>query len=149
MLIKDILKPENVAIIDSVTDWKDAVYLATKNLLDQGYITSAYPKAIIKNAIEHGAYFVLCPNVALLHATSSDGVNQTQLALTLVKKPFYFDNKPDPVRLMITLAAVDSKSHIGAMQQIGGMLMDDETINNILKINDPKELYEKFANYKE
>jgi PTS system ascorbate-specific IIA component len=145
MLIKDILKPENVQIIDSVKNWEDAVYRGTDALIRQGSITADYPKAIIKNVNEHGAYFVLCPYVALLHATTSDGVLETQLALTLVNKPFYFEGKDEPVRLMITLAAADSKTHIGAMQQIGSMLMEPETIDEIMAITDADHLYQKFA----
>ena len=102
MELKDLLKYENVEIIDSVKDWRDAVEVATRKLVEQGYIEPRYTEAIIESAIEHNAYFVLCPGVALLHASSDKGVNETQLSITYVKEPFRFEGKDEDVNLMIT-----------------------------------------------
>lgn len=145
MYIKDILKPENVKVIDAVTDWRDAIYQGTKNLEEQKYITRHYSEAIIENLLTYGAYFVLCPGIALLHATSTDGVMETQLSVVLVKKPFRFIGKNEDVKLLITLAAIDSQSHIGAMQQIAMLLRDDDTIEQILQMTRPEEIYKTFT----
>ncbi|MCR0567059.1 PTS sugar transporter subunit IIA [[Clostridium] innocuum] len=145
MYIKDILKPENVEVIESVIDWRDAVYQGTKNLEAQNYITRQYSEAIIENLLTYGAYFVLCPGIALLHATSNAGVLKTQLSVVLVKRPFRFKGKDEDIKLLITLAAIDSQSHIGAMQQIAMLLNDDKTIDNVLQMTSTNEIYKTFT----
>jgi PTS system ascorbate-specific IIA component len=86
-MISDMLQKENVQILDCVTDWQEVVYISTKNLIDQGYITGSYPKKIIELTEKHGAYYVLCPDVALLHARPEDGVIRRQLS---VSPPCYY-----------------------------------------------------------
>lgn len=133
-------------VVDSVKDWRDAIEVGTKNLIEQGYITHEYTEAIVQNALEHNAYFVLCPGVALLHATSEKGVNETQLAITYVKEPFQFEGKDEDVNLMITLAAADHESHMGAMQQVAITLSDDATLDHALHPADAADLYDLFTN---
>jgi len=146
MGIADLLKRENVEIIDSVTDWRDAVEKGTHKLIEGGYITHEYTEAIIENAIKYDAYFVLVDGVALLHASSTSGVNQTQLSLTYVKEPFKFEGKDENVNLMITLAAADSESHMVAIQRVAMVLSDEDILNAALHPQDEDSLYNIFVN---
>ncbi len=141
MKIGDILKPENVTVIDSVKHWKSAVEVATKPLIDQGYITHEYTDAIIDNAQKYNAYFVLCPGFALLHAESSRGVIETQLSVTLSMHPFKFPGKDDEVQLMITLAAKDNSEHMEVMQSIAMLLADEEKFKALLRSSSADNLY--------
>lgn len=143
-MIADMLK-KNVQILERVADWKDAIYKVTAPLVKQGYITEQYPKTIIELTEKYGAYYVLCPDVALIHARPEDGVIQKQLAVTLVKKPVTFPGKEDTVRLFITLAAEDSNSHLEALQQLAELLSDDERIKKCAEMTDSESLYAEFS----
>ena len=92
-----------------------------------------------------GAYYVLCPDVALVHARPEDGVIHKQLAITLVKAPITFKGKEDTVRLIITLAAEDSQSHLEVLQQIAEILTDEKRIQSFMKMNDVDSLYYEFV----
>lgn len=144
-MISVLLQKRNVQIVDSVKDWQEAVYRATRNLIDQGYVTENYPKKIIEMTEKHGAYYVLCPDVALVHARPEDGVIQKQLAVTLVKEPVTFKGKKDTVRLLITIAAEDSQSHLEVIQQIAELISDEERIQSLTEIEDAECLYEEFV----
>jgi ascorbate PTS system EIIA or EIIAB component len=144
-MISDMLQKENVQILDCVTDWQEVVYISTKNLIDQGYITGNYPKKIIELTEKHGAYYVLCPDVALLHARPEDGVIRRQLSVTVVKEPVTFKGKSDSVRLIITIAAEDSQSHLGALQKIAEIISNEDRIKSLIGINDAEKLYEEFV----
>ena len=148
MELKDLLKRENVEIIDSVKDWRDAIEIGTKKLIEQGYINHDYTEAIIKNALDYNAYFVLCPGVALLHAESRNGVFETQLAINYVKESFKFEGKEDGVNLMITLAAADGTTHMTAIQQIAMVLSDEANLQKALNPKDADDLYNIFVNTK-
>lgn len=143
-MISDMLQKKNVEILDSVSDWQEAIYKSTKNLIDQGYITENYPKVIIELTEKYGAYYVLCPDVALVHARPEDGVIHKQLAVTLVKKPVTFMGKEDTVRLIIILAAEDSESHLEALQQIAEIISDEKQVKSLVEMKDADSLYEEF-----
>jgi PTS system ascorbate-specific IIA component len=144
-MISDMLQKKNVQILDSVTDWQEVIYISTKNLVEQGYITENYPKKIIELTEKHGAYYVLCPDVALLHARPEDGVIHKQLSVTLVKEPVKFKGKKDKVRLIITLAAEDSQSHLEVLQQIAEIISDEKRIQSLTEVTDAESLYEEFV----
>lgn len=144
-MLENYLQKNNVIIIESVDSWEKSVYLATENLLEQGYITTEYPKAIIELANKYGPYFVIAPEVALLHARPESGVIENQIAITLLQKAVYFDEKKKrPVKLLITLAAKNSKDHLTALKRISEILMDESKMDRILSIEKADELFAEF-----
>ena len=45
--MEDMLKRENVQIIEKVSDWEESVHVAVQPLVDQGYVKSDYIDGII------------------------------------------------------------------------------------------------------
>lgn len=88
------LKPENVRIIDCVKDWREAINVSTHPLVVQGYITDNYSKRVIQLTEEHGSYYIVGKDIALVHARPEDGVIRQQLAITVIHKPVAFFDKP-------------------------------------------------------
>lgn len=78
--VTEYLKKENVRIVEAVEDWREAIRVATEPLAEQGYITENYAKRIIQLTEEHGAYYIVAKNLALVHARPEDGVLKQQLA---------------------------------------------------------------------
>ena len=57
--MEDMLKRQNVQIVEKVNDWEESVHVAVQPLVDQGYVKSDYIDGIISNAKEFGPYFVI------------------------------------------------------------------------------------------
>lgn len=148
MLIK-LLKRENVKIFDSVSDWEEAIFLATKGLIEQGFVTSDYPQKIIELTKEYGAYYILAPNIALIHARPEDGVIDNQIAITLLRKPVFFDGNGRSAKLLITLAAKNSKDHLEALKSIGELIMDKKRVIHVLNSRNEKVLFNEFISREE
>ena len=55
-MIAEMLKKENVQIIDSVADWKEAIHVAVQPLVDGGYVEARYIDGIIENTYAMGPY---------------------------------------------------------------------------------------------
>lgn len=142
-IIENLLKRKNVLIKDSVDNWQEAIYVSTHTLVDQGYVTDNYPKAVIELTEKHGPYYIIAPNVALIHALPEDGVVDNQIAVTMLKKPVSFD-ADRTAKLLITLAAKNSSDHLNALQKIGELLMDNGKVAMLLEIEDAEELYHRF-----
>lgn len=96
-MILDMLKKENVQILDHVDDWKEAITVSLRSLEEQGYVTPDYAKGIIDITNEMGPYYVLTDDVALIHGRPETGVLKKQLAVTVLRKPIKFseDGKLD------------------------------------------------------
>ena len=140
----DLLKKENVQIIDSVSDWKDAIRMAVLPLEQDGYVEPRYKEEIISNVEAMGPYIVLAPYIALPHARPEQGVCKSQIAVTLLRKEVDFEEGSKPVRLLITLAASDNNSHLDALMVISDLLQKEETVEKILNSKDEEELYSYF-----
>ena len=142
----DMLKKKNVKIVDGVKDWVNAIYVAVNPLVEQGYCEQRYIDGIIENTKKYGPYYVLCENLALIHARSEQGVIKQQLAVTVLKNPVKF--KPDGVnvRILIALAAKDPQSHVQAMQAISNIFADDIRVQKILNATNSEDVYNIFIN---
>ena len=103
----DLLKKENVQIVESATDWKDAIRISVQPLEQHGYVESRYKEEIISNVESMGPYIVLAPYIALPHARPEQGVKESQIAVTLLQNEVRFAGEEKPVKLLIALAASD------------------------------------------
>ena len=143
-MILDMLKRDNVRVINQSYDWKDAIAVSLEPLVEQGFVTEEYSKNIIKITEEYGPYYVLTDNVALIHGRPEMGVLKKQLAVTVLKQPAYFGDDKQPVRLMVALAATDPDSHIDVMQTLAEVFMNEEVIQKIIESDSTEEIYQYF-----
>ncbi len=140
----DLLKKENVQIVESVTDWKDAIRISVQPLEQHGYVESRYKEEIISNVESMGPYIVLAPYIALPHARPEQGVKESQIAVTLLQNEVRFAGDEKPVKLLIALAASDNNRHLDALMSISEILQNEDTVQKILNSKDKEELYSYF-----
>ena len=140
----ELLKAENVHILDSAADWKDAIRKATEPLERDNFVTADYKEAIIKNVETLGPYICIAPHVAMPHARPEQGALLTQIAVTLFRKEVTFTREDATAKLFITLAAADADSHLQVLVKISELLQDEDKAEKILNAADEKELYGYF-----
>ena len=144
----ELLRRENVQIIERASDWKDAIRLSVSPLENGGYVSPAYKEGVIENVENLGPYICLAPHVALPHARPEQGAIRTQVAVTLFREEVDFDGfDRDDARanLFVTLAASDNNAHLDALMEISEILQDDAKMEQILQSPDPDALYALFA----
>ncbi|WP_176461583.1 BglG family transcription antiterminator [Anaeromicrobium sediminis] len=152
-MLNELITRENIRLNVNALDWEDAVKKGSQILLDKEYITNDYVNAILTKIKEIGPYIVIVPNIALPHARPEEGVKKLSMSLITLKKPINFgsvDN--DPVKLVITLAAIDNETHIKALSQLMDLLSNSEDIENIInatKVIDVINIIEKYSVGKE
>lgn len=143
-MISDMLKPENIRILDCVEDWKGAILTSVAPLEKGGFVTDAYGENIINMTLEYGPYYVLTENVALIHGRPEMGAIKSQLAVTVLKQPVKFSEDGYPVRLLVALAATDSESHIDVIQSLADIFMNESAILEIIHADSEDEIYHHF-----
>lgn len=144
-MLKDLLRQEDVRILQDARDWRDAVNQSMQTLLDREFITPGYIDTIIRLTDEVGAYYLLLPELALLHARPTDGVNRSGMSLTLLRNPVTFPGKKTPTPLLIGLAAQDTSGHLDALAELGTLLNKDENLQKMIHAETEQELYRIFV----
>lgn len=142
--MEEMIQKMNIRIKEEVADWKQAVVEAVSPLIENGYVEGRYADAIIENTEKYGPYYVIAPNIALPHARPEQGVLRKQLAVLLLRNPIKFSQDGFDVRLLITLAASDSESHLQTLAKLSEVLSDDDLIGQILGAASEEEIYRLF-----
>lgn len=144
----DMLKIENIRLKDKVSDWKEAVHLSVHPLIEGKYVEEGYVDDIFEVTEKYGPYYVLVEHVALVHA-GNRCVNQSQLAITVLKEAVKFSETSYPVRLLVALAAKDSQEHVSALAKLADVLNDPELIEMIIESDDIQYIYDQFIKERE
>lgn len=141
-MISEMLRRENVRILDRVEDWQQAIHVSLEPLICGGYVEPRYADEIISSTEEIGPYYVLTEDIALIHGRPEQGVIRKQLAVTVVREPVRFSEDCFPVRLLIALAATDANSHLDVMQVLASIFLDESKIRELVEAESAEEIYE-------
>lgn len=139
-MLESMLVLDNIAIYDKAENWVDAITKAVTPLVEHGFVEARYIQSIIDNTRQYGPYYVLAPELALPHARPEQGVLKKQIGVTLLRHPVKFSEDGYDVRLLITLAASDSQSHLEALQTLSEIMMDESRMAHILNAKTREEI---------
>lgn len=126
--LHELVTPDSICLNARARNWRSAIRVAGKLLINAGVGSPAYTDAMIKNVDEHGPYIVIAPGFAFAHAQAPGLVQRTGMAWVRLRKPVKFGNElNDPVTLIAALASADSTQHIQAMRQLITLVDNDQT----------------------
>lgn len=123
------------------SDWKEAVAMAIRPLIDQGYAEERYLEAIYENVNKYGDYFVLMPGFALPHARPEEGSLKTGMSLLKLNEPVVF-SEGEKAQLLVGLAAADASSHLDTLAELTDFLMDDDKMEQLYAAETENEIRE-------
>jgi len=140
-MITTWLPAENIQIVDSVSDWKQAIRLSAQPLLAKETMTEAYIDAIFNSHQELGPYYVLAPGLAMPHARPEQGAIKNGLSLLHIKQGVSFDaEENEPVYVVIMLCALSGDEHINMITALADIFSDDERLSALLKASSIEEI---------
>ncbi|EGR2462701.1 PTS sugar transporter subunit IIA [Vibrio cholerae] len=147
-MLSELITSDVIRIYPNAADWKDAVQKSCQALIDNGAVESRYVDAIFRSHEELGPYYVVGPSMAMPHARPEDGVNRLSLAITVIQQGVHFDSEGnDPVKMLVTLAATDSESHVGAIAQLAELFMNEEHVEQICNAQTIEDVLAVIKNY--
>ncbi|KAF1370618.1 PTS ascorbate transporter subunit IIA [Yokenella regensburgei] len=128
MKLRDsLIENRSIQLQADAGSWQEAVKLGVDLLVAADVVEPRYYQAILNGVARFGPYFVIAPGLAMPHGRPEEGVKKNGFALVTLKTPLVFNHvENDPVDILITLAAVDARSHQeeGIMQIVN--LFEDE-----------------------
>ena len=129
-MITTWLPAENIQIVDSVSDWKQAIRLSAQPLLAKETMTEAYIDAIFNSHQELGP-----------HARPEQGAIKNGLSLLHIKQGVSFDaEENDPIYVVIMLCALSGNEHINMITALADIFSDDERLSALLKASSIEEI---------
>jgi transcriptional antiterminator/mannitol/fructose-specific phosphotransferase system IIA component (Ntr-type) len=141
-LSKDLIDTNVVA-----SDWKDAISKGTALLEQKEKITDEYKDRILETLEDLGPYMAIGPGIFLAHARPDESVLETSMSLITLENPINFGHSEfDPIKLVITLASVDPKSHIKALSELTDILLDEDRLQIILQASRTEEIFKVIKN---
>ncbi|QEH62005.1 PTS system, ascorbate-specific IIA component [Spiroplasma chinense] len=137
--LNSLLENRSILINQEANDWKDAITACFQPLLKNGVISEEYIKGVIDSTLKYGPYYIICPNVAMPHASSESGALKNGFSIMTLKKPVLFDKQE--ISVLIGFAAVNSEVHMTvALPQIVAIFENESTVDKIANSKSEEEL---------
>lgn len=140
LTLKDLVYPETIIIQDKVTDWKEALWLASEPLLKNDYIGHSYVEAMIEQYQIDSRYIMLANNVAIPHSKPENDVYRVGMSLLRLSEPVKFSNG-NFIKLICVIAAVDKEQHIRPILQLRRLAESQQGIENIINAKTKEEIF--------
>lgn len=138
-MLKEAIK-ERIQTVKSVKDWKEAIHLAAKPLIEDGSIENSYIDSMIENVNRFGSYIVIAPKVAMPHARPENGVNRDCISMLKLDEGVLFDGEEEEVQLFFVLGAVNSDSHIEILKELMELIESEDKIEKIIQARTVEEI---------
>jgi mannitol/fructose-specific phosphotransferase system IIA component (Ntr-type) len=141
-----VLTQSRIQVLRKVSDWRSALAIASAPLIEEKVISKSYIDAMIANVEYYGPYIVIAPFLALGHALPSDGVNALGVSVLKLEEDVYFEDRP--VSVVMILAPIDKRSHLGIMKDIMDLFNDSRFVSDLSDCKIPSDVYELILNQK-
>lgn len=108
-----IIPEEHIQLNKSIDEWRKAIKLASKPLLDNQYISDEYVDDMIRAVEELGPYMVFIPEVAVVHASPKKGVLRDGISLLQLSDAIKFgDSGQVMVKVIFVICSMEAESSL-------------------------------------
>jgi mannitol operon transcriptional antiterminator len=136
-VLKDLLTEKTIKLNVKASNWEEAIRIGGELLVKNGFVEQRYVEAMVKNVKELGPYIVIAPGIAMPHARPEDGVKKICMSLITLKEPVKFGNTDnDPVKIAVTIGAIDHHTHLQALSQLIELFTNKNNVNKIISGSD-------------
>lgn len=110
--VAEIIKKSNAAFLYDADNWRDAIAEASKPLIKSGDIKEEYVDDMIKAIEDLGTYMVFIPEIAFVHASNKNVVNNAVSMLALKNEIYFGDNSEVRIKSIVVLANKDENKNL-------------------------------------
>jgi|GEM_PF-353726 Transcriptional antiterminator len=140
--------PWNIVFEEKATDWKDALAIAARPLVQKKIVTENYVHSMIKNVMNHGPYIVFAPGVAVAHANSTDGVLDFGISILVLSEPVRFGHKDnDPVDIVAVVSLDNAKERKALLFCLMNILCNQSAVKEMRSAATSLEIIDVIKKY--
>lgn len=108
--VRDFVRPEDVRVGADCDDWREAIRVAARPLLERGAIEERYVERMVAAVEDFGPYMVLTPRTAYVHAGMADGARENCASVLVLSHDVPFGPRGEkPVRCVVVLGIHDAE----------------------------------------
>lgn len=143
----DILPASRIQFCDTSLGTDEAIRLGCAPLVRDGVVTDNYADKIMQTIQELGLYSECRREILIAHAKPGIESLGTGMSLTIFRQPARFEPWGRTYRVIFTLSATDSDTHVPAMRDLMSLLSSDKTCETLRNWSEdaPEALYLYFA----
>ncbi len=134
----DILKKQSIVTNCPTESVEDAVRRAGRLLVDAGYVTEPYVEGML--ARERDISTAMGNFFAIPHGTQDHRQYVVKTGLAVLTYPQGLDWNGETVKLVIGIAS-NKDEHIGILQRIAEIFMEEEAVSEAVANGTPESLY--------
>ncbi len=135
----DLLPLSHIQIYSKVKMVDEAIRIASKPLVNQGFVSQKYVEKVIESYDPEFPYAVISPDLAIPHASPDDGVYRVGMSLLKLDRPIQFA-KEIFISIIVVIAPKDKKSHIKAVTHLYELAKDPTFIQKIRQAKYEKDI---------
>lgn len=140
-LLHELITKETYQHSNETLEWREAIRLGAKPLLEQGKIEASYIDAMIGKVEEFGPFIDLGKGIAIPHARPEDGAKEVGMSMLVLDNPIFLADDPaHEIKLLICISAIDNASHLKALSHLTKLLRKDEYIQALLESKQFEEI---------
>lgn len=136
-MLSEIIEKKHYIFKKSFDSWEDAIRVSCEPLIKDGSIDDCYADEIISCINEYGPYIVIAPMIALPHSQeNAKGVHKTAVSFMKVETAVEFDreDRDKDAKLFFTIASANHDKHLKNLTQLAEMLVNEELVDDLLKV---------------
>lgn len=146
-MLTKLVSEEHINFMESVEDWKEAIRVAAKPLLDSNRITEKYIEAMIRGVEEFGPYVVIAPMIAMPHARPEFGSIKPGISVLKLKKPISFTSDDENLAsVIIVISTKENEAHLEMISELALILSNQQNYQKLINANSASEITEIFHN---
>lgn len=137
--LQELLTLEAISLDVQANDWEEAVRLSGEILERMGKATANYTERMVASVHALGAYMVVCPGVAMPHATPEDGALALGVSFLRLQTPVTFPTlskeipegkevRETKADLFFAFTTTGEKEHIPMMEDLWEIFSSAETL---------------------
>lgn len=147
-MISELIKEKYIQLDKEASNFEDAIEISMFPLLNDNVITLEYVKSIKRICKEIGPYIVITKNIALPHAPSESGVNETAITFTRLKNSVISGNEAnDPVKYLFGLSSKNNEQHLESLSELVELLSDKKFIDFLKNVESSQAFIKYLVNY--
>lgn len=143
--IRDLLSENRIILNAKVLNKEEAIRLAAKPLLEEGYISEEYVEDILVELEDIGPYMAIMPGVVIAHSRPGEYVKKECVSIMTLIEPIKFGHETnDPIEIIFVIAAKENNGHLDALQDLARVLINEESVNKIKNAERAEEVMDLF-----
>lgn len=139
--LMQMLQLKYVKVLEGPLAWREAMKLASEDLIRDGYFDSSYLHKAIENVEEYGSYIIVNQGVALAHASREAGVYKDGIGLLVAKDGITFEDG-ETVYLMFFFSQKGETDYLDLFKEIIKLGNDSNNVNKMRQMERSGDVYQ-------